>query len=182
MADGSLGIHFGEERTERFEMNYSPNSDGHLVLALDPGRDKIGFAFTDLDAELLLSGIFPAAQQENFFSAVMNRRNLSEWSIEGNADSLTGSILFVAIGNGTHSQAFTENVKAFLPFEVLSVDEHSTTLEARSLYWKIHKPGIFTRLLPEGLRVPDRVLDDLAAWAIAIRAVKKYRDMRPNKL
>ncbi|MBQ7154563.1 MAG: endonuclease [Synergistaceae bacterium] len=167
VADGQMGIHAREKA---------------LVLGLDPGRDKTGFAFTDMDGGLILSGIFPTNEQERFFAAVLSQKNFAEWIIEGSEESLNGRIAFLAVGDGTHSREFTQKVRSALPFEVLSVDEHNTTLEARKLYWKIHRPGVFMRFLPEGLRVPDRVLDDLAAWAIAIRGVKKYRDMRPNKL
>ena len=66
--------------------------------------------------------------------------------------------------------------------EIITVDERNTTLEARSLYWRLHRPGIFVRLLPEGMRVPPRVIDDLAAWAVALRGLKEYRDIRGNKL
>ena len=167
VADGQMGIHAQEKG---------------LVLGLDPGRDKTGFAFTDKEGSLLLAGIFPTKEQDKFFACVLSREGLSEWLTEGILEDLTGSIEFIAIGDGTHSKDFTRKVKASLPYPVLTVNEKNTTLEARTLYWKLHHPSIWTRLLPEGMRVPKRVLDDLAAWAIAIRAVKKYRDMRPNKL
>ncbi len=158
-----------------------------MILGLDPGRDKIGFAFTDLDGGLISSGIFQQIEHVLFFHALLSDpHSLSRWTIEGNTDALptplAHSLEFAAIGNGTHSQPFTDLAKNSLPCKVLTVDERNTTLEARSLYWKLHKPGIFMRLLPEGLRVPNRVLDDLAAWAIAVRALKKYRDIRRNKL
>lgn len=73
-----------------------------------------------------------------------------------------------------------ENITLKLP--IVIINEHNTTLEARSLYWKIHTPGLLARLIPEGIRIPKRTLDDLAAWAIASRALKKYRDIRVNKL
>ena len=97
-------------------------------------------------------------------------------------ENISHSIKFIAIGNGTHSKDFTSQVKDAFTCEVLTVDERNTTLEARSLYWKIHAPNFWTRLIPEGLRVPKRVLDDLAAWAIALRGLKKYRDINQNKL
>ena len=158
-----------------------------IILALDPGRNKIGFAFTDLDGELISSGIFPQIEHVLFFHALLHDpHSLSRWTLEGNTSSLpnnlTQSLEFTAIGSGTYSQPFTDLAKNLLPCQVLTVDERNTTLEARSLYWRLHKPGIFMRLLPEGLRVPNRVLDDLAAWAIAVRALKKYRDIRRNKL
>lgn len=168
VADGQMGIHAQEEEG--------------LVLAFDPGRDKTGFAFTAPDGSLLLAGIFPTNEQDRFFACVLSREGLSEWLTEGSCGSLTGNIEFIAVGDGTHSKDFTQKVKASLPYPVLTVNEKNTTLEARNLYWKLHSPSFWMRLLPEGMRVPARVLDDLAAWSIAIRAVKKYRDMRPNKL
>ena len=171
MADGQMGIHIRE---------------GSLVLGFDPGRDKTGFAFVNLEGGLLLSGIFPTTEHAQFFSALHEREALSVWTLEGSIDALPDdvmeSVLFVAVGNGTHSREFTQLLHDNLPCETVSVDEKNTTLEARKLYWQLHTPSLLMRLLPKGLRVPARVLDDLAAWSIALRAVKKYRDIRPNKL
>ena len=155
----------------------------NILLAIDPGRDKTGFAFVDSQGSLLASGIFPTHEHAKFFAALTAKSGtLSQWLTEGHADSLPDSVKFIAIGNGTHSREFTQLLRENLTCNVLTVDEHNTTLEARNLYWKIHTPNFWTRLLPEGLRVPNRVLDDLAAWAIALRALKKYRDIFPNKL
>ena len=168
VADGQMGIHVREKC---------------IVLGIDPGRDKTGFAFVDGQGGLIASGIFPTHEHAKFFAALTAKSgNLSQWLTEGDADSLPGSVKFIAIGNGTHSREFAQLVRKNLPCEVLTVDERNTTLEARNLYWKIHKPNFWTRLLPEGLRVPKRVLDDLAAWAIALRGLKKYRDINQNRL
>ena len=78
----------------------------------------------------------------------------------------------IVIGDGTASALFRKKLKT-VGLEFISIDEKGTTLEARSLYWKLHKPVFWQRLLPEGLRVPPRSLDDLAAWAIVLR----YKDM-----
>ena len=157
MADGQMGIHSGEKR---------------IVLGLDPGRDKTGFAFVDEEGELLASGIFPTNEQDSFFRKILA-------GYDGLADC---RIIFAAIGDGTHSKKFTEKARAALPFEVLTVDERNTTLEGRKLYWKVNAPSIWVRLLPEGLRVPNRAIDDMAAWAIALRGLKKYRDISRNRL
>ena len=158
-----------------------------LTLGIDPGRDKTGFAFVDSNGALIASGIFPTHEHTRFFAALQAKSGtLSQWLTEGDSDSLpedlTASIKFIAIGDGTHSHNFAQLLRNNLPCEVLTVDERNTTLEARNLYWKIHTPTFWQRLLPEGLRVPNRVLDDLAAWAIALRALKKYRDISTNKL
>lgn len=181
VADGQMGIHAGEK---------------HIVLGLDPGRDKTGFAFVDGEGELIVSGIFPSGESGRFFAAVRanfcggdahnsHGDTLSEWMIEKVSplpENLLHSIAFIAIGNGTHSKSFTQQVRAALSCKLLTVDESNTTLEARTLYWKLHSPNFWMRLIPEGLRVPARVLDDLAAWAIALRGLKKYRDINQNRL
>ncbi len=159
----------------------------YITLGLDPGCYKTGFAFVNREGGLLLSGIFPTADSDNFFSAVLSERDaLSSWLIEGNLASLPENLFsaidFIAIGNGTHSKSFTESVREALSCEIMTVDEHNTTLEARTLYWQIHRPSLLCRLIPEGLRVPARVLDDLAAWSIALRGLKKYRDIFRNRL
>lgn len=142
-----------------------------IVLAFDPGRDKTGFAFADSEGRLLLSGIFPSSEREGFFEA-LKAGNVSQWVIEGVNADLWPDVGIVAVGNGTHGQEFAEYVRDTLGVGVVCVDERNTTLEARGLYWKLHRPGVLMRLLPEGLRVPARVLDDLAAWSIALRALR----------
>ncbi len=164
MASGQMAVHAGE--------------DG-IALGFDPGRDKTGFAFADMAGGLVVSGIFPTDETEKFFA------DFSPYVIEGDissADGLMSRVNFIVIGNGTTGRAFTERVRKFIGHEIITVDERNTTLEARSLYWKIHRPGILARLLPEGMRVPPRVIDDLAAWAVALRGLKEYRDIRRNKL
>jgi len=151
-----------------------------FFLAFDPGRDKTGFALVNLDGELIFSGMFLSVEREKFFEALLNSKSLDEFIIEYPGEKISSSdlisrIKFIAIGNGTRSKEFYEFAKKILlplEFEIKIVDERNTTLEARNLYWKIHKPGFFLRLLPEGLRVPPRVLDDLAAWAIAKRQLE----------
>ena len=170
VADGQMGIHSRQE---------------YIVLGLDPGRDKTGFAFVDGKGGLILSGIFPSSESDDFFRAVISGENLTKFIIEGNFQALPkipDNIKFIAIGDGTHSKACTTQVRNVFTCEVLTVDERNTTLEARGLYWKLHKPNFWMRLIPEGLRVPARVLDDLAAWAIAVRGLKKYRDINQNRL
>lgn len=178
VADGQMGIHIRQEIMS--DINF-------LAMGLDPGRDKIGFAFVNFDGELIASGIFASDESNKFFEAVISDSlSLSKWLIEGNIESLpenlSASVKFIAIGNGTHSKDFTEHVRENLSCEILIVDEKNTTLEARNLYWKIHAPSFLIRLIPEGLRVPDRVLDDLAAWSITLRGLKKYRDITQNRL
>lgn len=168
MASRQMGIYTGQKRQK------------DLILGLDPGRDKTGFAFVSLDGNLLVSGIFPSSETVKFFA------DFTPYIIERRIDSeihgFIQRVKFIAVGDGTTSRKFTEHVKVITGHEIITVDERNTTLEARGLYWKIHTPGFFMSLIPESMRVPKRVLDDLAAWAVALRGLKKYRDIRRNKL
>lgn len=157
-----------------------------MILAFDPGRDKTGFAFVDDDCNLILSGIFESHEREKFFYALLNGDSLAGYVTEHRNESLPENVIahlkFIAVGNGTYSKEFHEYVSSKTRIEIITADERNTTLEARKLYWKIHEPGFFMRLMPESMRVPSRVLDDLAAWSIGIRALKKYRDIKQNRL
>ena len=156
VASRSMGIHSEED----------------IILALDPGRDKTGFAFVDTDGKLLASGIFVSSERDNFFRTLDSDKNFSAWTLEGSSKNIAHSrVKFIALGNGTGSKEFHDYVKSIACCDIMIVNERNTTLEARSLYWKIHKPGLLMKLIPEGLRVPARILDDLAAWAIALRAL-----------
>ena len=156
----------------------------NIILAFDPGRDKTGFAFVNPDGTLIVSGIFPTQEKLSFFTALKSDSHiLAEFVTEGRfTENLLSRTKFIAVGNGTHSKEFAGHVRDNLSLEIITVDEKFTTLEARKLYWQIHKPGFLQRIIPESMRVPSRILDDLAAWAIALRAAKKYRDIRANKL
>lgn len=165
VADGQMGIHAGEKC---------------LVLGFDPGRDKIGFAFADFEGELILSGIFASSEREKFFEDISGF--IIEQRINIIPENIFSHLKFIAIGNGTKSKEFYDYVSEKFNCEIIITDEKNTTLEARSLYWKIHEPDLWVKLLPEGMRVPGRILDDLAAWSIVLRALKKYRDIGNNKL
>jgi hypothetical protein len=80
------------------------------------------------------------------------------------------------LGDGTGAREFAAAVGDF-PFELERVREKGTTLEARNLYWNLHPPKGWLRLVPQSLIVPPRDVDDLAAWAIALR----YKQISSHK-
>ena len=149
-------------------MGVYPEKD--MILALDPGRDKTGFAFVDMQGNLLASGIFASSERDRFFENFDGTISF----LEGNAENIANShVKFIALGDGTGSREFHDYVKRVTDCEIKIVNERNTTLEARSLYWRLHKPNLLMRLIPRNMRVPARILDDLAAWAIALRALRK---------
>ena len=161
VAFGSVGIHIG------------------VTVGLDPGRDKVGWAFVGQDRELLMSGIFPAGDRALFWLGLKalagEASALAPWTLEapsprGEASSIM--IMAFVVGDGTCGGELASSLEAQdFGCPILRVDERGTTLEARTLYWRLHGPSWWQRLLPRTLWVPPRPLDDLAAWAIAMRGM-----------
>lgn len=153
------------------------------ILGLDPGKDKFGWAFVTEEGILLASGIVPSSIVEERLDSLLegDLAGLSAMVRENapNRDKLDPPDL-VLLGNGTArerlSAALASRSQAFL-----LVDEAYTTLEARGLYWRLHPPGFFARMIPEGLRIPPRPVDDLAAWALVRRFLSGRSGHGPEK-
>lgn len=79
------------------------------------------------------------------------------------------------MGDGTNSQKQRQQIQdsfTGIPFHL--VDESYTTEEARALYWQLHPPQGWRRLIPLGLRVPSEPLDGLAA----VIQVRRYLEQK----
>lgn len=117
-----------------------------LIAGIDPGRSKCGLVVADWELGWI--------QQAAILSPDASLDWLGHWQEKG--------LSKLVIGNGTGSKGWLGTL-APLPFEVHAVDERGTTLAARSRYWQLFPAHGLTRLLPPGMRLPPRDLDDLAA-------------------
>lgn len=147
-----------------------------MIVGVDPGRDKTGFAALSHDGKLLFAGIFPVSSSDVFWKAFAlgDVPSVERWlTVPPKDRGMLWSAPFVfAIGNGTLSGvAMGELSSLFGRDSVHSVDERGTTVEAKPLYWRLHKPSLLQLLLPRAFRIPPRSLDDMAAWAIAERFI-----------
>jgi RNase H-fold protein (predicted Holliday junction resolvase) len=126
------------------------------VLGLDPGTRKCGFALVAaLDAPPLRLGIVPL---------VGLAEALREILVATPAD-------IAAVGRGTNAEEVSRIVREHgLP--VALVDEYETTLRARARYFADHPPRGLRRLIPRGMLLPDRPIDDYAALLIAERFLR----------
>ena len=126
------------------------------VLGLDPGMRKCGYAVvTGIDAPPVTLGIAP-------FEGLAERLR----------EVLTATPVSVAaIGRGTNVAAVVA-VATALGLRVELVDERETTLRARARYFRDHPPRGWRRLVPRGMLLPDRPVDDYAALLIAERFLK----------
>jgi RNase H-fold protein (predicted Holliday junction resolvase) len=122
------------------------------VLGVDPGRDKAGFAVLDGDGAVIEAGVVPLGAL----------RDRLAWVISGRA------VEAVALGRGTNAAAVADLLCEFgLPIH--RVDEYETSRRARELYFEDHPARGWRRLIPRGLQLPPRPIDDYAAILIARR-------------
>ena len=125
---------------------------GEGVLGVDPGRRKAGFALLDARGNVVVSGIEPIERlPESLRRLVMER-----------------DVTAIALGRGTNAREVKAALEGLgLPIHL--VDEYETSRGARNLYFVDHPPRGWRRLLPIGLQVPPRPIDDYAAILIARR-------------
>jgi RNase H-fold protein (predicted Holliday junction resolvase) len=122
------------------------------ILGVDPGTRKVGFAVVDGQGETQDLGIELIA---DFLGRV--RGLMGRWVFSA-----------IAVGTGTNARTLGGEL-AGLGIPVIYVDERETTLKARSLYFADHPPKGWRRLIPLGMQVPPRPIDDYAAVLIARR-------------
>ena len=137
-----------------------------IKCGIDPGRYKIGVAFAEGDS-LLFSAIIPKAAEDVLFESFRKKdwNALEPWKKIGETKLLEGRTLeTIYLGNGTSSEDLSKTLIGICELEI--TDEYGTTLKGRELYWKLHPPKGFWKLVPVSLRTPPRDIDDLAAWAI----------------
>jgi RNase H-fold protein (predicted Holliday junction resolvase) len=126
------------------------------VLGLDPGTRKCGYAVvTGVHARPLALGIVPI-------------ETLAERLREVIAAT---PVALAAIGRGTNAAVVAEVVRSLgVAFEL--VDERETSLLARARFFVDHPPRGWRRIVPRGMLLPDRPIDDYAALLIAERFLK----------
>lgn len=78
------------------------------------------------------------------------------------------TITAIALGGGTNA-ALVAAVLAQAGVPVAVVDERETTLRARARYFDDFPPRGWRRLVPRGMLLPPRPIDDYAALLIAER-------------
>jgi hypothetical protein len=140
---------------------------------IDPGRGKFGLAVADaLTGEsLLFSAILPASEAELAADCLLDGEfeRVSRWRTDCGHDVFfhVGGIF---IGNGTGFDFFRKILDGkSVVYNI--INEYLTTLEGRTLYWKIHPPRGLWRIVPRSLLTPPRSVDDMAAWAIIRRGI-----------
>jgi hypothetical protein len=79
-----------------------------------------------------------------------------------------GLIASLVLGDGTGSGIWMQRCRQ-LRLPVLLVPEAGSTLAARQRFWSLEPPRGWRRLLPQGLRLPPRDIDDVVAQLLLER-------------
>ncbi|TVQ46122.1 MAG: pre-16S rRNA-processing nuclease YqgF [Gloeocapsa sp. DLM2.Bin57] len=128
-----------------------------VIIGFDPGRDKCGLAVMNTEGDLLYHQVLESTE------AITTVISLVE---QFKADILV-------IGNQTTSKSWQKQLKEVLPsIPIVEVNERNSTLEARDRYWMMYPPQGLTRLLPAGMRLPPRAIDDIVAILLIERYLK----------
>ncbi|BAL84290.1 hypothetical protein SELR_25820 [Selenomonas ruminantium subsp. lactilytica TAM6421] len=130
------------------------------IAALDPGRDKCGFAVLDMDGEILCQRVIETKNLINEVTAAKAEYGFSR----------------LLMGNGTTSKIAHKRLDEVPDLEIIVRDEYRTTELARGEYWKAHPPKGWRRLLPVTMQVPPVPVDDFVAVILARRFLKEQEE------
>ena len=149
-----------------------------MLLGIDPGNNKCGWALVNFDCSLYASGIIPSRIPVEWINALALTGEprislLQPWIIEKPSYFSNEPIANIVLGTGTGSKRIEEQlVNYYSRTKIVLAEERFTTLEARVFYWKLHPPRGFRKFLPISLLSLPRDIDDLAAWVIVLHKIE----------
>lgn len=128
------------------------DSAGGPVLGVDPGRDKCGLAVVRPGSAPEKLTVVPRGELAQAVLAIVR-----DWQL-----------VAIVVGDRTTGKQVAAEIEALQPGAPIHlVPEHGTTLRARERYFRDNPPTGWRRLVPRGLLLPPRPVDDYAALLIA---------------
>lgn len=131
-----------------------------LVVAVDPGRDKCGVAAVHRQ-----QGVEKHILVSTADLPVIVARLVDQYGVRT-----------VVVGDRTTSRAAQDALRAALAdrsVQIVPVNEHRSTDEARARYWRENPPRGLKRLIPVTMLTPPRPVDDYVAVILAERYFRK---------
>lgn len=131
---------------------------GGTLAAVDPGREKCGFAVLDVHGTVLFQKVIETLKLEREINDKYTRYAFTT----------------LVLGNGTTSKEAKERIEEAAPdIRVVLVDEYRTTDMAKRAYWQARPPRGWRRLLPVTMLVPPEPVDDFVAIILARRFLEE---------
>lgn len=123
-----------------------------IIIAIDPGTKKCGYAVVDFNLNVLQREVIPTDKIKD--------------NIE---DSFkVYKITKIILGDGTNYKQIEKKLKDHFPrLKIILIKEDFSTLEARKKYFEAHPPRGISKLIPLSLRVPPCHYDDFVAVLLA---------------
>lgn len=131
-----------------------PDSQPFVLLGFDPGRDKCGIAVKGRDGRLSYHKVVESDRAIATCQSLCQKYRVDR----------------IVIGDRTTAKTWRSQLEAKVKVPIAFVNEHNSTLEARDRYWQMYPPQGLTRLLPPGMRLPPRPVDDI----VAILLIERY--------
>mgnify|MGYP000043385429 FL=1 len=126
-----------------------------IIIGFDPGRDKCGLALMEKTGNIICCEVVISSRALATLKSWSNQYAVSQ----------------IVMGNQTTSEQWREELRAYFPdIPIKMVDERNTTLEARDRYWEFYPPRGLMRLVPKGMRIPPRPVDDIVAILLVERS------------
>jgi len=133
-----------------------------VLMGFDPGRDKCGLAIMGVDRHLYYHDILTA---DNTLAEIQRLYQIFPVS-------------HLVMGDQTTSQAWRKKLQALPEVgAIISIDERYTSQAARERYWQMYPPQGFYRLIPKGMRLPPRPIDDIAAILLIERYLGQFTQL-----
>ena len=129
-----------------------------MILVVDPGTQKAGYALADSEGRLLERGI------------------LSPGDLLVFAAEYKGKLTRLIVGAGTGHKPLAQGLAEASGIAVTLVDERETTLLARKRYFVENPPKGWRRLLPVSLQTPPGPIDDY----VAVLLLERYLAQHPS--
>lgn len=126
-----------------------------IILAIDPGRQKFGYAVLQSDKTLLEKGVAEAREKNSVLERIFDAFPVD----------------LVVMGDKTGSKDFQGEIDHILrrkKIRLFWVDEDSSSREGRYRYLLAHRKG-WRRFLPLGLQSPPEPYDDYVAVVLGER-------------
>jgi RNase H-fold protein (predicted Holliday junction resolvase) len=137
------------------------------LLAIDPGREKCGVAVVDHARRVLEREVIDPASLPLRLAYYVGRYGIET----------------IVLGDRTGAREVRDTLRrAGFQVEVVFVDEHRSSELGRRRFLEAHPGRGWARLLPVGLRAPDRPYDDFVAVILAERYLDGTRSTRARRL
>lgn len=130
-----------------------------LILALDPGRDKIGIAVVDEELKVYTREIIPEKEIISYLSTLVHKYNIKE----------------IVLGDGTTSEGMKNKLESQFEdsYPVQTIDESYTTIEAEKRYRQENPLQGLKKLFKFINWKPKVPVDDYVAVILAERYFKR---------